>query len=154
MSQPVATLTLEQLHDKDAIRELRYRYCRAVDTQDFKTIEACFIASATIDFGSAGKLDSRDALLDMMRTYAQNNSTIGLHTAHNPIIEFNSKTSASAHWVTQFTSYDPSTNTALKQSGTFVDQYIKTNEGWKITHCCYTILFHNSHSSNIGTPII
>lgn len=151
---PPSLDALAQLLAKDAIRELRYRYCRAVDAQDFDTIESCFLPTATIDFGSAGKLDSRDALLQMMRSYAENHSGIGLHTAHNPIIEFHTDTTASGHWVTQFSSFDPSSNTALKQSGTFIDHYVHTENGWKIAHCAYTILFHNSHSSNTGTPII
>ncbi len=140
-----------ELLAREEIRELRYRYCRAIDARDFEVVEACFTPNVCIDYGVVGKFESRDALLSMMRSYAESNSIIGLHTALNPIIEFTSSDNAIVHWVSQFSSHDPDTGTSVKQSGTFTDHCIKTEFGWRIQSAAYNMLFHNTHSSGQGS---
>lgn len=144
---------IQELLDREAIRELRYRYCRAVDAKDFDAVEACFTPDVTIDYGAIGRYESRDAILDMMRGYAETNSIIGLHTALNPIIEFTDAMNATVQWVSQFSSYDPVKGATIRQSGTYVDQCVKTAYGWQIKSCVYTMLFHDMHSSGQGTPL-
>ena len=136
---------------REDIRELRYRYCRAIDTSDFEAVKACFTPDVCVDYGAVGKFNSRDELLNMMRSYAESNSTIGLHTALNPIIEFTGSINATVHWVSQFFSHDSGTGTSVKQSGTFTDHCIKAESGWKIHSATYNMLFHNTHSSGQGS---
>jgi hypothetical protein len=124
---------ISELMARDEIRELRYRYCRAIDSRGFDAVEACFTPDVCIDYGAVGKFESRDALLNMMRSYAESNSTIGLHTALNPIIAFTNPNSAIFHWVSQFSSHDPDTGTSVKQSA------------------IYSMLFHNTHSIGQGS---
>ena len=143
----------EEILAREEIRELRYRYCRATDARDFEAVEACFTPDVCIDYGPVGKFDSRDALLNMMRGYAESNSIIGLHTALNPIIEFTSQSSATVSWVSQFSSHDPATGTSVKQSGTYTDQCVKTESGWKIKSAIYEMLFHNTQSSGQGSAV-
>lgn len=136
---------------RDEIREVRYRYCRAIDARDFEAVEVCFTPDVCIDYGAIGKFESRDALLSMMRGYAESNSSIGLHTALNPIIEFTSSDSATVHWVSQFASHDPDTGASVKQSGTYTDHCVNTESGWKIQSATYCMLFHNTQSAGPGS---
>lgn len=142
---------ISEMLAREEIRELRYRYCRAIDAKDFDAVEECFTPDVCVDYGAVGKFESRDDLLGMMRGYAATNSVIGLHTVLNPIIEFSSNDNAIIHWVTQFSSYDPSTVSSVRQSGTFTDRCIKTKAGWRIQSATYTMLFHDSHSSGMGS---
>ncbi len=144
---------ISEMLAREEIRELRYRYCRAIDARDFEAVEACFTPDVLIDYGAVGKFESRDELLNMMRGYAESNAIIGLHTALNPIIEFTSSSSATVHWVSQFSSHDPDTGTSVKQSGTYTDQCVETKSGWQIKSAIYTMLFHNTQSSGRGSAV-
>ena len=131
----------QELISREEIRELRYRYCYATDTKDFELVRSCFTPDVIVDYGAAGKFESRDELLTMMMDYADSTAVIGVHTAINPIIDFTSQATATVHWISQFISYDPMTGTVVRQLGTYLDQCVKTQGGWRISAVIYNMLF-------------
>jgi len=135
--------TLDQLADIEAIKQLKARYWRAVDTKNAALLRAVFTADAITDFrddgppGANDHLLLRDADLFTAQVIAVLAGVITAHHGHMPEITIDSATTASGIWPMQDYLWveddrSPLPFRSLRGWGHYHDRYIRTPEGWKI----------------------
>ncbi|MBF4163540.1 nuclear transport factor 2 family protein [Nocardioides acrostichi] len=127
-------LTPALLVDLEAIKQLKYRYLRTLDTKDWDAFEACFTPDVTADYAGLDFAD-RAALVDYMRT----NLGAGLiteHQVHHPEITIDG---ARAHgrWYLRDRVLVPAMNYLLEGAAFYEDDYVRTDDGWRVSHTGY-----------------
>jgi 3-phenylpropionate/cinnamic acid dioxygenase small subunit len=125
---------IRELADREAIRDLMYRYGRGVDSVNLEAVLATFDdpSNLVVQSGS-GPLDRHDgrkaveAFYQGRAVYNKTNRLIR-HRYKNPLIELNGDTAtASVYW----DEIREENNTLIQAGGTYFDKLRRTNSGWK-----------------------
>lgn len=89
---------IERLTHLEAIKALKARYFRCVDTKQWDELETLFLEDATLRWGAAPEEVSvgRSRIVATMRATLSGATTV--HQGHTPEIEFLSATSARGIW--------------------------------------------------------
>jgi hypothetical protein len=140
---------LIELHE---ISQLKFRYIRGIDTQDWPLVESCFTEDASVwysggQFSQAGRDTIMEFLRDLLRP-----SFVSSHIALHPEIQLTSPTTAEGIWrlqdVVHFTEANPVFDHAniqggeeMNGAGYYYDQYAKTADGWKISKTGYVRIY-------------
>lgn len=86
------------MDDMEAIRQLKARYCRLMDTKDWAGFRQVFTDDTTVDSTDAGGsvVTGGDNFLEFLT--AALDQVITVHHCHTPEIEITSPTTASGIW--------------------------------------------------------
>ena len=86
---------IAQLLDKEAIRDVVYRYCRAIDRHDLEALRNCYHADATDDHGSfRGTIDEYLVWVEkLLERYSWT-----MHSVSNSLIDFGANPDRAAGW--------------------------------------------------------
>ena len=126
---------LQQLLDIEAIKRLKARYFRTLDTKDWDGFAAVFSPDAVMEIpeadvrmvGSAEIAGSVGAALE---------GTTTVHHGHMPEIELTGPDTATGIWaMADYVEWPPSEageRTGLMGYGHYVEEYRRTDEGWQI----------------------
>lgn len=141
-------LTIEALLEHEEIKQLKYRYMRALDTHDWELMASLFLPDARCWFGN-GKFSEqgRDAIIALYRRLL-NDSFWSSHIAVHPEIELTGPDTAKAIWrmedTVHFMEVNPAANfpdqragDEMQGAGHYFDEYVKTADGWKINTTGY-----------------
>jgi len=140
--------TVEKLVAIEAIRLLKARYWRAIDTRDPDLLRSIFTDDVTIDLraevpeGPNDHMVWRDSIKFVSDVIINLKGVVTAHFGHNPEIEILSATEATAIWPMQdYFWVDPAQSAlpfrALRGFGHYHDKCVLTESGWKI---CYSRL--------------
>jgi hypothetical protein len=145
-------MTLEELIAFHEICQVKYRYLRGVDTQDWDLVASVFSANASTWYDS-GKLAATGgkAIAAMLKS-AMVSSIYSTHIAIHPEITFTSPTTANGKWrmqdIVHFTAADPAIiipdikgGEELSGVAYYHDEYLKEADGWKIAKMGYVRIF-------------
>lgn len=130
---------LATLIAKTEIAELKARYCRAVDTKDWKAYRGVFADKGTFDITTDMPEGGLFTDPDLFVENASRGLTgvISVHHVHNPEIEMLSDTSAKAIWamedMLQWTADSGAPGQKLHGMGHYTETYEKQAKGWVIT---------------------
>lgn len=118
---------IRRLVDIEAIKQLRGRYSRAVDTKDWELFAASLTEDAVLTADS-GVTEGRDAIVAMVSRAL--GSAVTMHHQHTPEIELSGPDAATGTWamqdVVRFGGF------TLRGWGHYVEEYARTPDGWKI----------------------
>ena len=124
---------IRRLVDIEAIKQLRGRYARAVDTKDWDLFAASLTEDAVLTADS-GVTEGREAIVALVSGALTPATT--MHHQHTPEIEITGPDTATGTWAMQdlvriggFT---------LRGWGHYVEEYARTPEGWKIRRSTLT----------------
>jgi SnoaL-like domain len=147
-------ISATQLVDFHEICQLKYRYIRALDTQDWDLLEACFTADIVLwpnggDYVARG----RDNVMALVKAILID-SFYTSHLAVHPEIEFLSDTQAKGTWRLQdrllYTAPHPAlTHTEIRGgeqsigAGYYYDEYLRTDGVWQIASCGFMRIFES-----------
>jgi CMP-2-keto-3-deoxyoctulosonic acid synthetase len=131
---------------------LKYRYMRAVDTQDWDLLATVFTANARTWYSSGTLSASGRENIVAMLSGAMRPSIYSSHIALHPEITLTSATTAKGSWrfedIVHFSEPDPALVVAgiqggerLIGAGYYYDEYEKENDQWKIASTGYVRLF-------------
>lgn len=139
----------ERLEALEALRTLKARYFRFVDTKDWDRLALLFAADAVFDrgFGQAVRdpwtggwsppeppqqelVHGRAAIVAMVRRAVEQIATV--HHGHNPEIEILAPDRAAAVWAMSDELRDRQGRLILAGRGHYEDTYKRTGEGWQI----------------------
>jgi hypothetical protein len=153
-------MSLEELIAFHEISQVKYRYLRGVDSQDWELVESCFSASASSWYDS-GKLATTGAkeIAGLLKRYMFN-SMYTSHIALQPEIKLTSPTTATGIWrmqdIVHFTAKEPTSlvpdldgSEQLVGAGYYHDEYLKEPGGWKISKTGYVRLFEALARPNV-----
>jgi hypothetical protein len=128
--------------DLEAIRQLKARYFRLMDTKDWDGLAAVFTDDVEIDVtGEGGGVTHGVAeYLPFLRSMIEDVTTV--HHGHTPEITLTSPTMATGIWALEDQLWWPAGSpiTHLHGFGHYHETYAKTDEGWRIASMTITRL--------------
>ncbi|HMC40130.1 MAG TPA: nuclear transport factor 2 family protein [Acidimicrobiales bacterium] len=140
-------MTPDDLIEIEAIKQVKYRYLRAVDTRDWDLLTTTLAEDATSAY-SSGKLSfqGRDAILAFLQESMPEKDMITSHKVHQPEITITSPTTADARWGLEDVVIIVPANLTLRGAAIYEDKMVKTDGEWRIAHTGYRRLYEETSS--------
>lgn len=142
----------EKLLAIEAIKQLKARYQRAVDTKDWELMRSVLTPGARSVY-SNGKYtyEGRDAIVEFLSdpNGLGNPEIVSMHHAHTPEITLTSETSATGTWyledfvLTGLQSDWAPAGTVMHGTGIYQDEYLKIDSEWLIDETGYERIFED-----------
>ncbi len=122
------------MDDIEAIKQLKARYFRLLDTKDWSGYREVFTPDVHVDVSDAGGgvYDGVDEFLAMLEPTLRDVVTV--HHGHTPEIEITSPTTATGIWAMEdLLRFPPGGPIAeLHGYGHYHERYAKLDDGWRI----------------------
>ena len=120
--------------DLEAIRQLKARYFRMMDTKNWDGLAAVFTDDVVIDMTGEGAGITRSVAEYMPFLRNAIGEVITVHHGHMPEIEVTSPTTATAIWAMEDKLWWPAGSAIdhMHGYGHYHETYQKTDEGWRI----------------------
>jgi uncharacterized protein (TIGR02246 family) len=140
---------LDELLAIEAIKRLKARYMRAVDTKDWDALAQTFAPDArSLYSGGKYAYEGRDAIVGFLRGALADTRVATMHHAHTPEIEITSETAARGTWYLEdvvinevASTADLPGGTVLHGTGIYRDEYVKQDGEWRIALTGYERIF-------------
>ncbi|MCG8590870.1 MAG: nuclear transport factor 2 family protein [Proteobacteria bacterium] len=131
----------------EAIKQLKYKYMRCLDTKRWDEIAECFTPDAEAAY-SGGKysFEGRDAIVQFLRDAMGSDSFLSSHQVHHPEIRFTSDTEATGTWALQDVVIDQRFEITIRGAAFYEDEYVCVDGEWKIRRTGYTRLYEELQS--------
>ncbi|SFO50103.1 SnoaL-like domain-containing protein [Pseudonocardia ammonioxydans] len=133
------TWDLQTLSDRAEILELRSRYARALDERDWDLMRTVFAKDASADFALGTPFDGIDEIIRGCRSQMDSLD----HTQHflgNHEITVDGDRASGRHKLIGGAFLQKATGTpSAALHGDYVDEYVRTEEGWRISRRQLTI---------------
>jgi ketosteroid isomerase-like protein len=131
-------LTPDDLVEIEAIKAVKYRYLRAVDTRDWDLLASTLTDDATCAY-SAGKIsyEGRDAIIGFLRDSMPAGDMLTSHKVHHPEISLHGDGTADARWGLEDVVIILSANLTLRGAAIYEDRMVKVDGEWRIAHTGY-----------------
>ncbi|MHA7835545.1 MAG: nuclear transport factor 2 family protein [Algiphilus sp.] len=123
----------------ELIRQLKYRYFRAIDTADMETLKEVFTEDATVCYvGGTYRFEAegRDKILEAL-SYAFHAEAIAFHHGNHPEIEVHSDFEASGRWYLRDWFLDLRRKKTTDGASFYKDKYVYKDGAWRIQHSGY-----------------
>lgn len=131
-------MTPEDLVEIEAIKAVKYRYLRAVDTRDWDLLATVLTDDATSAY-SSGKLsyEGRDAIITFLRESMPERDMLTSHKVHHPEIELTGPDTADARWALEDVVIILSAGITIRGAAFYEDRMVKSAGQWRIAHTGY-----------------
>ncbi len=129
---------MSELAEIEAIKQLKYRYFRFLDTKQWEEIAGCFTEDATSDYDE-GKyaFEGREKIVDFLRGALGRASVITTHHGHHPEIQLEGPDRATGIWYLNDLVIDTEHGTELRGTAFYRDEYVKQDGVWKLCSTGY-----------------
>jgi SnoaL-like domain len=145
-----------RLEDIEAIRQLKHRYFRLLDTKGFDELGTLLTPDATSSYQS-GELSQqgRAAIVAFLKESLSGPGIVTMHTGHHPEIFLSTDSSASGTWYLEDIVIVPDADLEIHGTALYRDEYTKLGQEWKISHTGYDRIFerHRKLSSGATTSL-
>jgi uncharacterized protein (TIGR02246 family) len=120
------------MDDIEAIRQLKARYFRTMDTKDWSGMRQVFADDVVMDTTEAGGglIEGADAFIAFLRETLAD--TVTVHQGHMPEIDLTSETTATGTWALNDIVIWPN-GMRLDGYGHYHETYERGPDGWRIT---------------------
>lgn len=134
---------MNELLEIEKIKQLKARYFRALDTNDWQSFSDCLSTDCSADYGDGEySFGNREEIVDFMSTNMSADTFLSMHNGHHPEIGVASDgASATGVWYLQDMILDLSNNVRLYGTGIYNDKYVKSGDDWKISYTAYARIF-------------
>ena len=135
------------LQEIEAIKRLKYKYFRALDTKCWDEMRECFTEDATAAYAS-GKYSfhGREQILKFLIDAMDRPTVLSAHHGHHPEIEITGATTAVGVWALADTFIDLQGGVTIRGAAFYRDEYVKVNGQWKIKSTGYDRTFEEIES--------
>ena len=131
---------IQQIEDREAIKEVKARYFRLVDEKDWDAWRRLFTDDASFDFGDGNVIEGADTFVASVRGMVEDGPAgraRTVHHGHMPELTFESPTEAHGSWVlADYLEWEPDPETGVRRGvrgyGHEVETYRKVDGEWKI----------------------
>jgi uncharacterized protein (TIGR02246 family) len=126
----------------EAIKQVKYRYFRALDCNDWELFADCLTADCSASY-SDGKLclEGRDAIVAFMRENMSGADFLSMHHGHHPEIRFENTDNATGIWYLEDTIISLTRKTRLFGAAIYTDRYRREGDTWRIAATGYKRTF-------------
>lgn len=130
----------------EAIRRLKARYFRAVDTKDWDGLVRVFTDEVTIDVAGSGGPATTSAAAFVERVMRSLAGAVTVHHGHMPEIDLTSETTATGIWAMEDKIWWPEGSPVrfLHGYGHYHETYVLLDSGWHIATMQLTRLHQES----------
>ncbi len=120
------------MDDVEAIKQLKARYCRLMDTKDWAAFRQLFTDDVEMDSRASGGsvVTGADAFLDFLVDAI--GDVVTVHQCHTPEIDTSLHTTATGVWAMEDMLRFPD-GSELHGYGHYHETYEKSSEGWRIS---------------------
>ena len=135
------------LHELEAIKQLKYRYIRCLDLKLWDEMSDCFTEDATSAY-SGGKyaFSGRSQILAFLVQALGPSHMVTAHRVHQPEIELTSPTTARGVWALDDVVIDTRGGFTIRGAAVYEDVYVKLDGVWKIRSTGYERIFEEVES--------
>lgn len=129
---------MSKLDEIEAIKQVKYRYFRALDCKQWEALGETLTDDATTAYDS-GKYSfrGRDAILGFLRDALGSKRVVSVHHGHHPEIEITSEATARGTWYLEDTVFFLDAKMVLQGAAFYSDEYAKVAGQWKISSTGY-----------------
>ncbi len=132
---------MNKLEEIEAIRRLKYKYFRCLDSKKWDELGQCFAEDARSSFsGGAHSYNGRDAIIEFFKEGLPY-TRLSMHQGHHPEIEITGNTTATGTWALEDYLIDTQGNWSMRGAAFYHDEYAKINGEWKIKSTGYDRIF-------------
>jgi hypothetical protein len=131
------------LEDIELIRQLKYRYCRCIDTANIAELRELFAEDASVRYQGGSYLfeaQGRDEIIGALE-YAFHAEAIALHHVNHPEISVTSPTEATGIWYLKDWFCDLRRKIVTDGSALYRDTYVKQGGRWLIQRATYERIY-------------
>jgi len=139
-----------RLEDIELICQLKYRYCRAIDTCDIDALRTLVTEDIRTDYAGGTyrwQMQGREVFLEAIRG-AFTAECVACHTVHHPEIEVLDDVNARGTWYLTDTFIHLRENVVTEGSALYRDEYLKTQDGWRIRVSTYERIYERVERLN------
>jgi hypothetical protein len=133
----------------EAIRQVKYRYFRYLDTKRFTELGQLLTEDVTTSYQS-GQLShqGRPAVVAFLQESLGSGDIVSFHNGHHPEITLTGEATATGRWYLEDRVMVPSQDFDLVGTGLYQDEYVKVDGVWFISHTGYDRIWeeHRRHS--------
>lgn len=124
---------MQALLELEAIKRLKAKYFRVLDTKDWAQMRECLHKDCVARYdGGKYSFDGCDRIIAFFSQYLDAPTKITLHQAHHAEIDLIDETRATGIWYLQDMVIDMDNNTTLRGAGFYSDEYVKVDGKWQI----------------------
>ena len=126
---------LQKCIDRQAVINLLIQYATALDTKNWALLEQCFLPDAVADYGEdAGRHEGYPAIEETVRFFLDGLDS-SQHLLGNYVVEIEGDDATSTCYLhAQHYLEDTKGGDTYTVGGTYEDELVRTNEGWRIKH--------------------
>lgn len=133
---------MSNFDDLEAIRQLKYRYFRALDCKDWPALAETLTDDATTAYDNGRyAFAGREAILGFLRDALGSPRVISMHHGHHPEIEITGDGQARGTWYLEDMVIFRDANTVLRGGAFYSDEYVRIDGQWKIRSTGYERTF-------------
>jgi len=137
------------LEDIELIRQLKYAYCRCIDTANIAELRTLFTEDAAVCYvGGSYRFEAqgRDTIIEALEN-AFHADAIAMHHVNHPEITVTSPTEATGIWYLKDWFLDLRHRIITDGTSLYRDRYVKRDGKWLIQYASYERIFE------IVTPV-
>lgn len=130
------------LQNIEAIKQLKSRYFRALDSKDWDLMKSCLSPDCIARYdGGKYSFNGREHIVQFFSSYMGNPKLIFMHHGHHPEITVTDKSNATGIWYLQDVVINLENNTTLRGAGFYHDTYVCIEQQWLISETGYERTF-------------
>ncbi len=129
---------MSDLAEIEAIKQLKYKYFRCLDSKNWDEMAECFTPDARSWYDS-GKysFDGAESIMKFLRDSLSDPNIISLHHGHHPEIELTGRATAKGIWYLEDRLYFTTQKLMLWGAAFYEDEYAKVDDRWRIKSTGY-----------------
>lgn len=139
-------LTPEGLVEIESIKQLKYKYLRLLDQHEFDEMRSVLTEDVTARY-SDGKysFDGVEAVVGFLKESMGAETFLSSHSCHHPEITLHGDGTASGIWKLEDQVLIGEHDLFLRGAAFYYDDYVKTDDGWRIKVTGYKRIFEEMH---------
>ena len=137
-------MDVEDLAAIEAVKQLKYRYLRCLDTKDWAGMAEVLAPACTASYGGgAYAFEGRDEILSFLERTMGSTEVLSSHRVHHPEIQLDAdREGAEARWALDDTVLLLAYEITVRGSAYYQDRYELDDDGiWRIAHTGYRRIF-------------
>lgn len=139
-------MTPEDLVDIELIKRLKYRYLRYLDQKLFDEMREVLTPDCTARYsGGHYSFDGADAVIEFLKESMGSEAFLSSHRCHHPEIDLTGPDTATGIWALEDTVIISDLDISLRGAAFYTDEYVRTADGWRISHTGYKRTFEEMH---------
>jgi ketosteroid isomerase-like protein len=124
------TALVQELLDREKIRDLLHRYCWAVDKETLTDVMALFHTQCTLILAPGKRYEGRAAVERWYEAYMTNRMEVLRHLIHNQVIAISGDTATSKSY---FDAVGDLKGESITVAGYYEDTLLRVDGEWKFT---------------------